>query len=211
LVLLFVFSNDFLVNRAYQTWELPLKHYNEITLPYDYAIIMGGMSGWNEDYQRLQFIATSDRVAQGIDLYQRGLVKKLIISGGTGSVKYPEDREAPHVKQYLVRWGIPAEDVLIDSTSRNTRENALHVKTLFYQPGKQYLVITSASHMRRTLGCFRGLQMPVTPWPVDSKVTQKGRFKFSSLVLPNPGALLEWHVLLHEWLGFLGYKVAGYY
>jgi uncharacterized SAM-binding protein YcdF (DUF218 family) len=172
---------------------------------------MGGMSGWSNQYQRLQFIATSDRIAQAIGLYKRGKVKKLVITGGTGSVKFPNDRESPHVKEYLIRWGIPACNILIDSTSRNSRENAVNAKILCYAPMKSYLVITSASHMRRTMGCFRGLNMPVTAWPVDSHAPEKDKFKFSSLILPGTKAFYDWDQLLHEWFGYVAYAVAGYY
>lgn len=210
-ILLFIFSNDFLVKVAYKAWEIPRKQLSAITVTYDYAVVMGGMSGWDAEFQRLHFIGTSDRIAQAIDLYKRGKVKKLVITGGTGSVKFPNDRESPHVRDYLIRWGIPAGDILIDSTSRNTHENAVNTKQLCYAPGKTYLVITSASHMRRTLGCFRGVDMSVTPWPVDSHGPEKGRFKFSSLILPGTRAVEEWDVLIHEWLGYVGYAVAGYY
>ena len=52
--------------------------------------------------------------------------------------------------------------------SRNTAENAAFTKALVEpKPGERWLLVTSAQHMPRAIGCFRRAGFPVEAYPVD--------------------------------------------
>ena len=70
-------------------------------------------------------------------------------------------KEGKYAEQFLLNLGIPAADILIESESNNTRENAVFTQKLLTQkmPAAKCLLITSAFHMRRSIGCFNKVGM----------------------------------------------------
>ena len=70
----------------------------------------------------------------------------------------------------LIDWGIAPERVVIEDQSRNTRENAVESARVARERGwKTILVVTSAFHMERALGCFRAVGLEVDALPVDQR------------------------------------------
>jgi uncharacterized SAM-binding protein YcdF (DUF218 family) len=206
----FLFSNQFILNQVVKGWEVSPKHYSELKGPYDYAIVLGGMASFDNEYDRIRFNGASDRLWQSVDLYKKGIIRGFILSGGSSSVLHPEDREMVFLKDYLLELGIPQESILSDTLSRNTRENAKNVKNNFYVPGKKYLLVTSAIHMRRALACFRQEGIPVASFSADVVAPIKNRFNPGSL-LPSAGALGGWEAVMHEMIGYMMYDILGYF
>ena len=57
--------------------------------------------------------------------------------------------------------------MLLESRSRNAAENAAFTKELVKpKPGERWLLVTSAQHMPRAVGCFRRAGFPVEAYPV---------------------------------------------
>jgi uncharacterized SAM-binding protein YcdF (DUF218 family) len=57
--------------------------------------------------------------------------------------------------------------VLVESASRNTRENAVNAAALVKpRPGERWLLITSPWHMPRATCAFAAVGFPVEPWPI---------------------------------------------
>ena len=65
-------------------------------------------------------------------------------------------------------FGIARDRVTLETRSRNTAENAAFTKALVKpKPGERWLLVTSALHMPRAIGCFRRVGFPVEAYPVD--------------------------------------------
>ena len=75
--------------------------------------------------------------------------------------------------------------------------------------GSSFLVITSAFHIYRTKMCFEKQGIQAFYFPVDE---HSGAVVYTpdKLFVPTEAALNSWSILLHEWLGLLSYKIAGY-
>jgi uncharacterized SAM-binding protein YcdF (DUF218 family) len=58
-----------------------------------------------------------DRMNTAVELYQAGLVHRLLVSGAVGASGYDE---ALVMRDFAVRAGVPAEDVLVDGAGVNT-------------------------------------------------------------------------------------------
>jgi uncharacterized SAM-binding protein YcdF (DUF218 family) len=145
-----------------------------------------------------------------MDLYKLGKIKKILITSGTGSLKEPDMKEALIIKNYIVKIGIPENDVITESASRNTYENAVYtIKLIGKDPAKKYLVITSASHMRRSLGCFDKAGLKVDSYVADRYAGPR-KFYIDHLLLPKTQALDGWNILIHEVVGYIMYKMNGY-
>jgi uncharacterized SAM-binding protein YcdF (DUF218 family) len=211
LIVLLFFSNSFILEEFMRAWEISAKPYSELKEPYDAAIVLGGVLMYDENMDRLQFVRSSDRLMQAIELYKKGYAKKIVFIGGSGSIAHAEVREAPLAQRFLLTAGIPQEDILIETESRNTHENAVNAKELLDKnvPGSKFLLITSGFHMRRSMGCFKKAGMAPDPYSTD-RYSGPRHYDLDHLFIPNTEALGGWNVLLHEWVGYISYKISGY-
>ena len=103
--------------------------------------------------------------------------------------------ERDYVSRILGRDIVP-ERIELENRSRSTFENALETRK-HIQPvvGERWLLITSASHMPRSMGAFRRVGFNLEPWPVYDLRDDK--------VLERAGAAR------HEWLGLVYYWIRG--
>lgn len=205
-------SNNFLADEFMRLWEVPVVNETQLAPVYDAGIILGGgMIQQDRQSDRLIFRANTDRFLQALDLYKKGRIKKMIISGGAGHLIYRNMLEASLLKKYLVGIGIPEQDILVDSISDNTHQNALNTARILKEhiPGKNLLLITSSSHMRRAMGCFAKQGIHCTPYPTN-KMTGRRVYSFQHLFVPDIRSLLFYDTLIHECLGYVVYRVMGY-
>ena len=68
------------------------------------AILLGGMISYDESKDRILFNANINRLTQTVELYKKGIVKKIFITGGSGSILYPKKREASLLKNYMITY-----------------------------------------------------------------------------------------------------------
>ena len=209
-ILLYLFSNNSLYHLANSLWiEKAVK------LPgnahYEYAIVPGGMANFDDKVQRIRFSASADRLFQAILLYKTGKVSKLFISGGSGTILYPELLESEIVKDYLIKTGIPQQDILIENRSRNTYQNAQFTARILKEKNftDTCLLITSALHIPRATACFTKAGIKVKAYP-SNQVLDKYRYSPDNLILPSAEALNNWQQLLHEIAGYFVYWLRGY-
>jgi len=73
----------------------------------------------------------------------------------------------------------------------------------------QWVLITSAFHMPRSLGCFRKEGFKVIPFPVDYKTKLDNALSLTSF-LPTLGNIGNFNVAFHEWTGLIAYRLTGY-
>jgi uncharacterized SAM-binding protein YcdF (DUF218 family) len=119
--------------------------------------------------------------------------------------------EAGSLRTLLRLAGVPDADILLDERSRNTRENALFTKELLakYPTIKSLILVTSAFHERRALGCFAQVGLHPQPFPADFRTSDRN-WTPAYWLLPSANALSDWSLLLHEFSGWVVYKVVGY-
>jgi uncharacterized SAM-binding protein YcdF (DUF218 family) len=174
-------------------------------------VLGGGMVTSDEESDRLIFQQNTDRILQAVRLYRTGHVKKILISSGSGSIVYKDMLEAALLKRYLLETGFPAADLWVDTVSRNTYENAVHSARMLNDslPNGKFLLITSALHMHRAKACFARQGIVADEYPV-SKKTGKRRWDLGYLLVPDVENFMSWEKMLHEWVGYLTYRIKGY-
>jgi len=211
LVLLFVFTNDFLASEAMRLWEIRNNTLSEEKV-YDAAIVLGGGmitrdAAANVDH----FRKNTDRLMQALKMYHDGRVKRIVISGGSGSIVFREMPEACLLKEFCGNIGLDTTDIIAECRSDNTYENALYTVDLLNDsiPGGDFLLITSSSHMRRARAVFQktGLEFD---YYCTNPITGKRRYDFFFLIVPSTSALQTWEIFFRESLGYVIYKIAGY-
>ena len=211
LICLYFFSNAFITDEFIRAYEERNQPFNQITEQYDVAIVLGGFSNYDADLKMIQFHSASDRLLEGIRFYKTGKAKKIMIASGSGQIMRPDEKEALYVKEFLLSIGIPEKDLIIESESKNTRENAVFAKKILnkqYTNGK-YLLITSAFHMPRAKRCFDKVGIITTPYSVDQQAGPR-KYLLDHLLIPNVDSLRRWQTLIKEWLGLTTYWIMGY-
>jgi uncharacterized SAM-binding protein YcdF (DUF218 family) len=212
LALLLICSNSFLVGQVMKWWEIEAVPFENLERRTAVAIVLTGVVNTSKKPQdRIYFHAGADRITHALRLYQEGYVQKIVVSGGTGNIWDQSLKEAPLLAKFLQRAGVPAEDIIVESNSRNTYESAQAVKEILQAnfSNHQYILITSAFHMRRAKAVFDHQQVNTTCFSADFRTGDLPPNIFTFLV-PSTGALHNSTILVKEWMGFLAYKFAGY-
>ena len=208
--LLLFFSNPFLINEAWLWWEyepVPIKRLKQ----YEAGILLSGFTSLEKSpHDRVYTNKGADRLLHTVMLYKTGHINKVLVTGGSGSLRKTYASEAEEIKKLLVLSGVPLADVILEAKSRNTYENAQFTKKLLtsHPEIKRFILITSAFHMRRSTACFSKAGIPHEVFPTDFNSTDR-LVRFESFI-PAEDALAGWHKLFHEVSGFIIYKLVGY-
>lgn len=132
---------------------------------------------------------------------------RIVYSSGDASLFGDGLAEAEFLYPLLDSFGVARERVMLESRSRNTVENAVLSKELVKpKPGERWLLVTSAWHMPRAVGCFRRIGFSVEAYPVAWRSRLRG-----SLV-PGNGlgdGLARLDSVTHEWMGLMAYWLTG--
>lgn len=213
LVMLLFFTNHFIFNQFIRWWEPETITADQIVEPYDVGILLGGYSNFfirpNEHHHN--FNRAADRFTQTYELYKKGKIRKIMLSGGSGDLIGEQVAEAHQIRQLLLDWGVPDSCIIVENNSRNTHENATMSKEILaaQYPGQKYLLITSAFHMPRAARCFQKEQLNFTPYCVDY-FSEYVSFRPAALFIPNRDCLYRWEAIIKEIFGLLAYRLRGY-
>jgi uncharacterized SAM-binding protein YcdF (DUF218 family) len=132
---------------------------------------------------------------------------RIIYSGGNGSLLSGWPPEADLLPPLLDRLGVERNRVTLEARSRNTAENARYSKELAKpQPGDHWLLVTSAFHMPRAIGCFRRVGFSVEAYPVDWNAPRGLRFDEARSIAIGLGRTDD---AIHEWAGLVVYWLTG--
>jgi uncharacterized SAM-binding protein YcdF (DUF218 family) len=166
---------------------------------------LGGFSSKNRTGQGI-FTISADRFIQGLKLINTGEVSHILITGGNGELIPDSFTEGDWVKTQLKIFKVPDSCVLIENRSRNTIENAAFTKPILQKAGLQppYILVTSAFHMRRSLGIFKATGINVIPYPCNYLPgTDSDSSIFIGDFIPDGSILGTWDYYIKEALGTL--------
>jgi uncharacterized SAM-binding protein YcdF (DUF218 family) len=138
------------------------------------------------------------RAIHGMLLYQRGLAPLVVFSGAPNS----EGLVEAEVRAEMAReFGIPSAAILMETTARTTRQEAIQMAALLQPRGiRTILLVTDVEHMRRSRQLFQNAGFSVQPGPVD---------ELSHASSPE-GRLRLMRRVLQEGLARCYYQLAGY-
>ena len=176
-------------------------------------ILAGGVDMKLSRRGLIELRAEADRIVEGVILAKRHPEAKVVITGGTGFLGQSDAlREADGLAKLARSLGIPSERIIIERNSRNTHEHAVEMaKLLKGKKNEKWLLITSAAHMPRSVGCFRKVGLSPIPYPVDYKSAEDGFGGLSiSIFFPALSNISRFSEALHEWIGLITYRLMGY-
>ena len=129
---------------------------------------------------------------------QRKLGVPILLSGG--QVYEDTGAEAKIARRMLIDLGVPEEQILVETRSINTTQNARYSAEILRAHGLTHpILVTSAFHMKRAVLNFEKQGIDVVPYPADYQVTHHPVFHYTKL-RPQTEALLDNVTVLQETL-----------
>jgi uncharacterized SAM-binding protein YcdF (DUF218 family) len=165
----------------------------------DAILVLGGGVGATLPSRVLPSLVTgAPRSWFASRLFRAGKAPVVVAVGGGDSAAMTE---------FLIDLGVARESILQESRSRNTVENALYVKPILEAHGiRRALLVTSALHMPRAVAIFRAAGIDVVPASSDVEVVAERKYGWGAF-LPHADALFRTTRVMHEMLGFFGFRV----
>jgi uncharacterized SAM-binding protein YcdF (DUF218 family) len=143
------------------------------------------------------------RVLEGVRLYRAGPGRKLILSGGAVFDPVPEAQVMARVALIM---GVDRRDIILESTSRDTEEQARLLKPMVGR--EPFFLVTSAAHQPRSMAMFHKLGLEPVAAPAGHLVRQSRHWSPVNF-FPASGALHAAETAFYEYLGLAWARLRG--
>lgn len=203
------FGSEQVADRLSRWVEAGAVRTDQPEVTYDVVVVLGGLveDAPTRATGELQVSGAAERLLRGFEVVRSGHARHLLYSCGLLGPKPGDVAESTLAVRQLAAWGIAPDRLVVEERSRNTRENAVESARLIRERGwSRVLLVTSAAHMPRALGCFKAVGLVPDALPVD----YRGGDGRGRAWLPRAAALDESTDALRELFGRLVYRVMGY-
>jgi SanA protein len=112
-----------------------------------------------------------DRVETAVQLYENGLVQKIIMSGDNQTLDYDEPSA---MVAYAIARGVPPEDVQPDYGGRRTYDTCYRARDIFQV--EEVVLVTQHFHLPRALFTCQALGLPSIGVAADFRVYRGARW-----------------------------------
>ncbi len=171
----------------------------------DFVVVLGSGSSSNPDISLMSRIGytTLVRLMEGIRIHNMFPHSKLILSGGSR----PENESSARLMSLVAEAiGVDHENIIIESISRDTKDEARIIRKMIGD--KSFYLVTSETHMPRSLALFKKHGMHPIPSPVQS--LNKGLYmEEPNPLFPSSINIRKTELALHEYLGMIWGKFRG--
>jgi uncharacterized SAM-binding protein YcdF (DUF218 family) len=164
------------------------------------------------DRGEIMIKGSAERVTKAFQLLRLHPELPFIFSGHSGRLLPQGLSEADAFKQLLQEQGLGNHPGYYESQSRNTYENMGYSKKIIDGiaekegiPVKPWLIITSASHMLRSMQVAHKQGIDVLPVLVDFQTSKQISWHRFDLVEGGD----QWNRLIHELVGMAAYWITG--
>lgn len=95
-----------------------------------------------------------DRVDMAISVYQKGIVEKILVTGDNSSLTH---NEVSPVRKYLLKNGVPTQDIFLDHAGFDTYSSMYRARDVFLV--KSMIIVSQSFHLPRAVFIARYLGM----------------------------------------------------
>jgi uncharacterized SAM-binding protein YcdF (DUF218 family) len=166
------------------------------------------VGGWDDRVWIPTAIVTS-RVLEAARVYRIAKPQWVISSGGDPD---PSDRAEPSstiMRRQLVDFGVPADRIVLESDSRDSHDEAVIIAPMLKSLGADSaILVTSAIHMRRSMGACRAAGWTPTPAVAPDPSAD---MEWSDRLIPSGNGVNFSSYVVHEVLGIGYYWTRGWY
>ena len=135
------------------------------------VVLDGGQTVYGNDSLELVVMspASGRRALETVRLYRLMSSPKVVITGGSYR-RIGHTAEGAGIRSALIAAGVNPTDVILDSTSRNTKEHATNVPAILRRLSiGRFILVTSDVHMRRAMREFSRVGQHPIPAPASSR------------------------------------------
>lgn len=175
----------------------------------DGIIVLGGAISprLSNVWQQAELNGSADRLSNFLYLANLYPSAQLVFTGGNGSISEQEFKAADMARILFDQLGLTERAIIYEGESRNTYENAVNSRALVSPgPEENWLLVTSAFHMPRSVGIFCAQQWSVQPYPVDHYSMKGDLLRLNFNFTHNLSVL---GIAIREWVGLVAYRVTG--
>jgi len=175
-------------------------------------VLGGGASSSPGEIMGLDMANASDRLLTAIELMRRGQAQALVLGGSIRPSTDERPSEGVQSERLIRQWRLYEGPIYQLGVCANTYEEALAMRKLVDQEGwKTVLLVTSASHMRRSVATFAKQGIKVTPVPCAfrSKVNSGTRTPWWP-TRPDAGKIDLISIWIYENIGYAAYRMRGW-
>ena len=190
------FSNLLLspLEKTYEKYKPSQKKIN-------YVVVLGGGHTTDPDLPLSSQIASVSltRLVEGIIVYRENPGSTLIVSGWHG--RFDSVPNAVVMADIANALGVPLDDIIIEPRPKDTKDEAKLIKNVVKKD--LFVLVTSASHMKRAAALFNRYNLNFIPAPTYFKAKKI----YTYLRVPGSLGLRKSEMALHEYIGFVWSKL----
>ena len=121
--------------------------------------------------------ASALRIVETVRVYRLLDNPIVIVSGGDTQHLIPPRTEASAYRDAVIRLGVPADRVVMEDRSQTTRDEALLLKPILAERRiGTFVLVTSPTHMPRSLRALRAIGLDPVPSPSPARATLLSRW-----------------------------------
>ncbi len=144
---------------------------------------------------------TQVRLNEGIRIYRQLNGAKLLLSGG----KVFDPKSSAELMAGLAReLGVKPGDIVLEDTSKDTDDEARLIKPMLGD--QRFILVTSASHMPRSMALFTARGMQPVPAPVCHYFHREDTITPGDF-FPRLDKIRNCQIVIHETLGLLAAEI----
>jgi len=148
------------------------------------------------------------RLLEAARLYRLLDQPTILVSGGITGRQTGARSEAEAMRDAIEKLGVPPDHVAIEAESKTTREEAMVIaRTLAGKKAQPIVLVTSPTHMARSLGVFRTAGLDVIPSAAPIKPdhwSEKNRW------VPSDFGLLLFDSVVYDAAATVYYRLRGW-
>ncbi len=170
-----------------------------------FVVVLGGGHTSTTELPLMSQIGSSSlvRLIEGIRIQRQIPASKLLLSAGRVFDPVPTAEIMAQIAEFL---GVDEKDIIIESNSRDTKDQARIIKSIVQ--GDRFVLVTSASHMPRSMALFKKLGMDPIPASTGHLVV-KSRSISPGIFFPASGNIEKTEKAVYESLGIMWAKLRG--
>ena len=196
---------------SYLTYIIEKEFHTNTKIPerVDGILILGGATNplLFKEFDQISLNGSAERLVESVMIIRKFEKAKVIFSGGSGIVNRSDLGHSQVAKLFYKKMGVDINKIFFEDKSRNTHENIIYSKKIAKpKKNENWLLITSAFHMKRALLIAEKNNWKFIPYAVDFKNIKEFKLTPNLNLLSN---LNSFQSGLHEWLGLVSYYLMG--
>lgn len=143
------------------------------------------------------------RLAEGIRIHRELPQSKLILSGGA---VFSTITEAKVMADVAIALGVDAKKLVLESEAKDTKDQARLIQNIVGE--NRFILVTSASHMPRSMALFQKKGMRPMPAPIGHRIIEKQKLT-PAMFFPSAARIGKMERAFYEYLGLAWAKLRG--